>query len=249
MTGRPPASTSRRRPRRPGCGWTPLVIAVVAGLGVGPVFAAGLPVATGALTAFRVCVLTATPSGTTVMADALANQASPNANTGSASTVNVRSNVGANRRTYLRFDLTACSPAIPAGAIVKVARLRLFLTAQPGSCRTEDVFRVAASWTEAGITWNNQPFGTTVNNPASGLRTDAITVGPSPCQNTATNAYVTGWVVTTDVQAFVSGSAINNGWMIRDDAENAATSQNATYATKEAANLSRAPQLAVTYSV
>jgi hypothetical protein len=248
MTRRSPESTSRRRPR-PGCGWTPLVIAVVAGLGFGPVYAAGLPVATKALTAFRVCVLTATPSGTTVVADALTNQASPNANTGSATTVNVRSSSGANRRAYLRFALTACSPAIPAGATVMVARLRLFLTAQPGSCRIEDIFRVGAGWTETGITWNNQPFGATINNPASGLRTDAISIGPSPCQNTATNAYVTGWVVTTDVQAFVSGSATNNGWMIRDDAENATTSQNATYATKEAATLSRAPQLAVTYSV
>ena len=42
-------------------------------------------------------------------------------------------------------------------------------------CRTEDLFRVGASWTEAGITWNNQPFGTTVNNPATAQRTSAIT--------------------------------------------------------------------------
>jgi len=87
------------------------------------------------------------------------------------------------------------------------------------ACRTDDAFRVTSSWTESRITWNNQPFGTTLNNPASGQRTDAITVGSTPCQNTTNSSYVTGWSVAADVQAFIGGSATNNGWMFRDDVE------------------------------
>jgi len=123
----------------------------------------------------------------------------------------------------------------------------LFVTTLPGVCRTEDIFATTASWTETVITWNNQPFGTTTNNPPSGSRTDAITIGAAPCQNTIGNAYVTGWDVTSDVQGFVAGTSTNNGWMIRDDAENSATARNARFSTKNANLIAQAPQLTIIY--
>jgi len=58
---------------------------------------------------------------------------------------------------------------------------------------------------------------------------------------------VTGWDVTADVQAFVSGSATNYGWMIRDDVEGSSTSRAVTFSSKEAANIPRSPQLVVNY--
>jgi hypothetical protein len=214
--------------------------------------AATLAVASKALTPIQTCTLTATPSSSTVETDAYVNQNAPTTNTGGANFVDAQSSSaagGSNRRPYLRFDLTKCPKAIPSTATVKVSTLRLYVTAVPAVCRTEDIFRVTAAWVEGTITWNNQPFGTSINNPPTGNRTDAITVGAAPCQNTGTNVYVNGWTVTADVQAFVAGTASNFGWMIRDDVESSATARNARFTSRDANVLAQAPQLVITYTV
>ena len=207
------------------------------------------PVVSRSLTVIGTCTLTANPSTTTVTADTEARQGSATSNFGTATSMNVASGSSLNRRIYIRFDLTKCSPAIPSTVTVKLATLRLFVTALPAVCRTHDIFRVTSSWTESTLTWNNQPFGTSINNPASGSRTSSLDVGASPCQNSASTQYVTGWAVAADVQAFVSGTATNNGWMIRDDVEGSSTTRTGTYSTKNLGTLARAPQLVVTYTV
>jgi hypothetical protein len=131
---------------------------------------------------------------------------------------------------------------------VRVATLRLYVNNMPTACETHDIFRVTSAWTETGLTWNNQPFGTSLNNPPQAQRTTSLNVGTSPCQNTTNNAYVSGWNVTTDVQAFVAGTATNFGWMIRDDVEDSATTRVTTYATRDGNPLNQSPQLVVTYS-
>src|SRR5205085_439790 len=152
------------------------------------------------------------------------------------------------RRTYERFDLTACHPVIPSSAVIQAATLRLYGTNLPPACRTQDIFRVPSAWTETGITWNNQPFGTSLNNPATAQRTSSIAIGPAGCQNSTVNGYVSGWNVTADVQAFVAGAG-NFGWMIRDDAENYASSQISAYATREksSSSIDDSPQLVMSY--
>jgi hypothetical protein len=128
-----------------------------------------------------------------------------------------------------------------------LATLRLYLTAVPAVCRTLDLFRVAVTWTESGITWNNQPFGTTLNNPATGSRSASLTVGtPVGCGNMVAG-YVTGATVTSDVAAWVAGSASNFGWMIRDDTEGSATTRTATFSAKDLGTIAQVPQLVVTY--
>jgi len=222
------------------------VLLLVEAGGVPAGSAAGLPIASQNLAVFRTCVLTATAAASTSATDSFVNQASAGTNSGTATTLDVQSGSSANRRTYARFDLTLCAPAIPSTASVKLATLRLYATVIPAACRTEDIFKVTASWTESVITWTNQPFGTTINNPASGSRTDGITMGPA-CQNTVAG-YVNGWTVTSDVQSFVNGSSTNYGWMVRDDTEGSATTRTATFSSKNAANAARGPQLIVTYT-
>jgi hypothetical protein len=209
--------------------------------------ASSIPVSSRALTAYRSCIISATPSASSAVSDSYVNQGSANTNSGTATFLDVTSASGANRRTYLKFDVTRCNPQIPATATMQTATLRLFATAVPATCRTQNIYRVAASWTETGVTWTNQPFGTAINNPPTAQRTSSITVGSAPCQNTAANSYVNGWDVTADVQAFVSGGATNQGWMIRDDTENSTTSRNVRYASKQAANTARAPQLIISW--
>ncbi len=222
-------------------GWT-------TGASLRPGSAASLVLTSETLTPYRTCTLTATPATTTSIIDANVRQGSPTLNFGSTTTMLISSSAAANQRLYLRFDLTACTPAIPASALVRLATLRLYATILPAVCRTVDLFPATASWTEAAITWNNQPFGTTVNNPASGSRTGTFNIGAiAGCQNLTANAYIVGATVTSDVASFVAGSTTNFGWMLRDDVESSATARSTTFATKNLGTVGQAPQLVITY--
>ena len=122
------------------------------------------------------------------------------------------------------------------------------MTAVPAACRTLDIFPVGVAWTEGAITWNNQPFGAAINNPATASRSGSFDVGTTAgCQNLASGAYVVGGTVTTDVASFVSSASTNFGWMIRDDVEGSAPPGTATFAAKELGTVAQEPQLVVTY--
>jgi hypothetical protein len=186
-------------------------VAFVVGASISSGAAASLNATSQALTTYRTCVVTATTSSTTAIADASVRQASATSNFGTTTTMDVASASTANRRVYISFDLTGCAPAIPSSATIRLATLRLYVTGLPTVCRTLDIFKVASSWAETAITWNNQPFGTSLNNPATGARTDSFDVGtPSGCQNRVAG-YVTDAIVTGDVAAFVSGASNNYG--------------------------------------
>ncbi|MEO7296593.1 MAG: DNRLRE domain-containing protein [Candidatus Limnocylindria bacterium] len=215
------------------------------GLGIG--WAAGLNLGSQALTPYRTCTITATPATTTTVIDANVRQGSPGSNFGTVTTIAVSSGVNVNQRVHLRFDLSQCSPAIPTTATVRLATLRLYASALPAACRTIDLFRVTASWTEIGITWTNQPFGDTLNNPPNASRTGSFAVGtPTGCQNRAAG-YVVGGTVTGDVAAFVAGGATNFGWMLRDDVEGSSTTRTTTFSAKNLGIVAQAPQLVITY--
>jgi len=206
---------------------------------------ASFTLSSSAITPYQTCALAATPATTTSVIDAPVRQATATSNFGTATTLSTSSASAANQRIYVRFDLTVCNPTIASTAVVRLATLRLYLSGIPAACRTLDLFRVTSSWTETGITWNNQPFGTTLNNPATGSRSASVAVGtPVGCANQAAG-YVSA-DVTTDLAAFVAGAA-NFGWMIRDDVESSATARTATFSAKDLATISQVPQLVVTY--
>lgn len=210
--------------------------------------AASLPLTSAALTPYRTCILSATPTTTTVVADTEVRQANATTNYGTLTTMTVTSSGTANRRIYIRFDLSTCVPAIPVTATVRVATMRLWMTAQPAACRTLDIFPATSAWVETTINWNNQPFGTTLNNPPTASRTDSFDVGsPVGCANRVTGAYIVGANLTADVAAFVAGTATNRGWMIRDDVEGSATARTVTFSTKQLGTITQVPQLIVTY--
>ncbi|MGD1033329.1 MAG: DNRLRE domain-containing protein [Candidatus Dormibacteria bacterium] len=226
------------------------VLALGALLCVPTASAASLGLAAQNLTPVRTCILSGYPTTTTNEIDAQVEQGNAGTNYGTAATMEVQSSYNANMRVYIEFLVSGCYPAIPTGATVRAATLRLYATAVPtGACRTEDIFPVTAAWTEAGITWTNQPFGTTLNNPATGY-TAQMQVGTT-CTTNKAAGYVSGWTVTTDVQKFVAQTATDEGWMIRDSAEltAAGTAYHATYQAKngETANATEDPQLVITY--
>lgn len=227
-----------------------VALAIAAGILSGPAAAAPLSVSSSSLTATRTCTLVPVSGTNSVAAfDTYVRQGSGgNDSFGNATSMNVNSVALDNRRAYVRFDLSRCSPVIPSSATVTRAGLLLYVTAIPNQCRTHDVFRVGSSWGETSLTWNNQQptAWRSINNPVSGERTASVTVGAAPCQFAAANQYVY-WDVTSDVQAFVGGTA-NYGWMVRDDVEGSSTTRTSTYATGDDGTVSRKPQLIVSYT-
>jgi PKD repeat protein len=85
----------------------------------------------------------------TPIADARVNQANPDANFGSSSTLRVRLHATDSFWSYLRFDLAGLEGQ-PSSAL-----LRLFCT--DGSPAGGTAYLVSNDWTEGGITWNNRP--------------------------------------------------------------------------------------------
>jgi hypothetical protein len=223
------------------------VLAVVTG-SLTVASAASLSLSPAALTPLSTCTITAAPGTTTDVADSSVRQVSPGTNFASSATNNVAGSPAANRRLYIRFDLAACSPGIPQTATIRLATLRMYVTATPTSCRTVDIFRVSSTWTETAITWTNQPFGTTRNNPPANAATDTYPVGSTGgCANNAIGAFISGATVTADVAAIVAGLAPNYGWMLRDDAEGGPATNTSTYSAKDLGTAAQAPQLVVTY--
>lgn len=235
-----------RRGRTNGAVAAALSMSVLLGLVTtgGVASAASVPVSSKPLVVYRSCVLTAYPASTTVAIDSYVDQHNSGTNYGTATTLSVRSqNNSYNRRTFVEFDQTKCSPSIPSGATVTNATLGLYVSSLPGACRTYDLYRVTRSstqWVETGtgsITWDNAPA--VVTNATS-----SATVGASSCGGTGV-AYVS-WDVTADVALFVSGTN-NRGWMIRDHTESSSTTYTATFSAKNLGTLAQSPQLVMTY--
>ena len=160
-------------------------------------------------------------------ADSFVNQKRGTTNYGTDTTIIVKSKSGQVERGFVQFDVSS----ILAGSTVSSATLTLCATAVPAATRTYEVYRVTASWVEAGVTWNTQP---TVAASATGSSTTPAAPG---CMT---------WTVTADVQAWVDGTT-NYGWRISDSVEtdNAST----TFRSREdPAVPAEQPELQVQYT-
>ncbi len=155
-------------------------------------------------------------------ADSWVDEGSPTTNNGTATTLRVTSRSPANdTRALLQFAL----PTIPAGCDVTAATLRLN-NRTPVAGRTLQALRNTASWTEAGVNWNNQPA-------TAATAATATTPGAA--------AYMQ-WNVLTQVQAMYAGT--NNGFLVRDQTENGANIAQ-VFDSDEAS--SNRPELVVTF--
>lgn len=147
---------------------------------------------------------------------------------GTATDLHVKSQIAANQRTLVRFDLSPC--AIPVSATVSSATLRLVLTTAPGSSRTHAVRRVTGGWAET-TTWNGRP---PVSQGISASATTGTVVGA-----------LVSWTVTADVQQWTAGSAVNEGWEVSDGTESAVVPVDTSYAAREHVTSASRPQLFV----
>ena len=180
-----------------------LVAAAVAILlGAAGAFASSLSVTSSRLTSFA--GPTSVPTTTCSLgaeADSYVSNAVLQTGTNFGGATELHVSAGAtDKRSFVRFDL-GC---IPSTAEVKSATLRLVLATAPTANRTYAAHQVSASWAEGSITWSNQP--------AIGASSGTVATG-------TTNGVTLQWTVTSEVQAFVNGSATNNGWRIADTDE------------------------------
>jgi hypothetical protein len=204
---------------------TSATVGLAASLGLSP---AHLTTATKGYSAPVTCTLTA--SADSYVSNALFQT---NTNFGTSTSVRVNPASLSTQRTFLQFDLTTCSPSIPSDALVQTATVRLTVASLTTATRTYELRSVTGSWTETGITWNNQPTA------ASSITSSTIvSVG-------TTAGTVVQWTSTSDVQSFVTGDATNLGWRLNDSAEGGLGSPTLQLNSREAG--SGRPQLVVTY--
>ncbi len=151
-------------------------------------------------------------------------------NTGTATTLRVRSSALGNRRAFIRFDLADCG--FEADDAIRAASLSLVLGTAPASSRAHEVRRVTAAWTETGVTSVNAP---------------AVAATATATRDTGTTAGATlSWNVLADVQAFHGGTP-NDGWRVSDATEGAATAVEAVYRSREFATAADRPKLTIDY--
>lgn len=166
------------------------------------------------------------------VADSYVDASLATTNFGTNLVLNVNPSAVSTERALVRFDLTTCSPAIPADAIVQTAQLRLTVASLVLASRTIDLRSVTLAWTEAGVTWTTQP---TVAGSVSASA--GVTAGQ------AAGTVIT-WTATSDVQAFVTGAASNFGFRLSDSAEGGFAAL-LSFSSREAS--SGQPQLVITY--
>ena len=199
---------------------------------IGPAHAASLAISSADLTATTRTYGAPVTCTLTAVADSYVDGLLATTNFGSSVVLNVNPSAVSTQRSVVRFDLTSCSPTIPADAIVQAAELRLTLASLVLATRTIDLRRVTSAWTEAAVTWNSQP---SVAGPVSASA--GVTAGQ------AAGTVVT-WTATSDVQSFVTGAAANVGFRLSDSAEGGLGAL-LSFGSREAG--SGLPQLVITY--
>jgi hypothetical protein len=162
------------------------------------------------------------PVTLTANIDAWIDQNSSSSNKGDDSILKVQGKSSNNNmRALVGFNL----PSLSAGCQVESATLRLY-AASGKNGRTLQALQVAASWTEMGVTWANQPA--TTGTPAT------TTSGKGWRQ----------WTVTGQVQAMYTNNA-NYGFLIRDAVENSGSHEQQFHAREKGENV---PQLVLTFA-
>lgn len=174
--------------------------------------------------------------------DAWVNESSPTQNNGDATTLDVTSRDSSrNKRALIKFDTSSIS----ATSTITKATLRLYMTSAPSNDRTYQLYRItSADWVEGD--------GGTNNNPAGEVRWDNQPTSSLAATTTAHTGTSNGvWIefdVTSDVTAFLSGTA-NYGWLLKDSVESeSSTVRTGTFRSRENGTQNQRPQLVVDFA-
>jgi hypothetical protein len=160
--------------------------------------------------------------------DSNVNNASATTNYGTAANMFTGwvSGVG-NNRTVNMFNFSAILPT--SGITITGANYSLYSEAYVGAVVNYDVYNTTGSWTETGVTWNNQPSADTVQGTWSMTATGRFSVS-------VTNAVLAGY----------ANIGKNVSFMVRRQAESG-TDSKWVFTTKEGTAANR-PYLNITYT-
>jgi hypothetical protein len=165
-------------------------------------------------------------------ADCSLDENSPNMNRCHEGTLYVRSWALGDFRILVRFDLSAIEP----GSTIQTASLELCLDRISGdkSTRSYAVHRVTKPWKEDEVTCNQASNGVPWDNKCGDYDpwpTDTMAISKRTLTSDP-NVFVP-WDVTADVQDFLDGVVPNNGWLIRDTVEGAASQYRTDWVSRE----------------
>ncbi len=174
--------------------------------------------------------------------DSYIRSGQPNQNQGDETFLRVRQN--GNNRSLVQFDQGAVQSFV-AGKTVVSAKVRVFVTVSNNwgvSGRDVGIHRLTQSWTELGSTWNCPDDSNTANGSPDGPQWEMSNSSLWPFASAASSLVLhtnnmSGWVefdVTSDVQAFADGAAVNYGWILKKAIESQAGSVD--YSSKEGLN-------------
>jgi len=163
--------------------------------------------------------------------DAHVEEVIPDTNLGSSTSIWVGEwSGGQPNRSYLQFDLSS----IPPTAVVLNAELGLYYHMSSAAVSVDvGAYRVTGSWSEGGITWNNQPT-------SAATAEDTRTV---PATATSNFRY---WDLSDLVQGWIDGSIENYGAMLRD-ADETTTKACKGFWSSDYATANQRPKLEISY--
>ncbi|MFK7960353.1 MAG: DNRLRE domain-containing protein [Phycisphaerales bacterium] len=168
-----------------------------------------------------------------------------------------RTGDGTRRRGLLRFDVAA---AVPAGATVTSAELRLYMSRTQAGPQNVGVHRAAADWGEGTSNAPGQEGGGAPASPgdATWIHTfspgelwatagGAFDTAASATQSVAGNGTYgfTSAALAADVQAWLDAPAGNFGWLLLGNEASGSTAKR--FDSRENSFVDRRPQLVITY--
>lgn len=134
---------------------------------------------------------------------------------------------GGHRRAFVAWIVS-----ISDGSTIIDAQMELYLSIAPDVSQSLYASRITVSWTEGGITWNDQPSSTGLVSTPSGT-TDGVWIA---------------WNITAFVDDWVNGEEINEGVRILVPGDTCYTDYDSVFLTKEHGTSSTRPKLTITYT-
>lgn len=156
--------------------------------------------------------------------DAYVSQLNSNSNYGDDEVISIRSFKTAsgsfNHRIYLKFDLTQLNQGIHI--VSATLRLYKYIEGNHVGVRKIEVKEVLGRWSEASITWGNQP------------RVSEASINSAHVDRPG---YWYQWDVTADVRSWIDKHVQNNGFCLMDSEEDSIIDYASVFFSREAAEM------------